>query len=535
MYWVNYYSLMSSLYPVETDSAVDNQYVKLLTDGGYMDYYGVSGCYVMRPPLYKMWEQVQSYMNEEFETMDVENCYFPMFALRKNLEIEKEHVQGFSPEVAWVTHVGSLDALEDLKEQKSTEVDGTVTKSSLAEPLALRPTSESIMYPSFAEWIRSHNQLPLKYNQWSNVVRWEFKQPTPLLRSREFLWQEGHTCHATSEGALKEVKEVLDFYHQVYRELMAVYTIRGEKTKSEKFPGADLTTSIEAIIPQNGKAIQAATSHFLGTHFSEMFKINFTDKDEKIKFVFQNSWGLTTRSLGIMLLSHMDDKGFVLPPKIASTQVVLMMVGLNKNLSQQDKDNLHAHCVRIVSQLKKLGLRVKFDDDNSKTLKQKFERYESLGIPLRIEVGPKEQKNSQIAVCKRNDGKKQVLTIVNDNYEAITNLLFQIQSEMYNKNRQTVLNRLKISLNYSDLIANLNQKCVSLIPLCNTDTCEEQCNLRMKAQDLTATKTLCKPYDIQELGVGQVDGLPAVFQNGPEKCIHCQVETTQFVLYGRSY
>ena len=218
---------------------------------------------------------------------------------------EKDHIEGFAPEVAWVTKYGTSD---------------------LSEPIAIRPTSETIMYPAYAKWITSHRDLPLKLNQWTNVVRWEFKHPTPFIRTREFLWQEGHTAHATKEESDTETFDNLEFYRKVYEELLAVPVRKGIKTESEKFAGGDFTTTVETWIYENGRAIQAATSHNLGQNFAKMFKIEFEDKKNEKKLVYQTSWGLTTRSIGIMTMFHGDDKGLVLPPRVASVQVVIVPI-----------------------------------------------------------------------------------------------------------------------------------------------------------------------------------------------------------------
>ena len=259
-----------------------------------IDFYDISGCYILRPWSYSIWEAIQDFLDGQIKTLGVQNCYFPMFVSEARLNAEKDHVEGFAPEVAWVTKSG----------------DGE-----LNEPIAIRPTSETIMYPAFANWIHSHRDLPLKLNQWNNVVRWEFKHPTPFLRTREFLWQEGHTAHATLAEADKEVMQILGFYAAVYEELLAVPVIPGKKTEKEKFAGGHYTTTVEAYIPGTGRAIQGATSHNLGQNFGKMFKIEFEDQNGQKAIPWQNSWGLTTRTIGVMVMVHSDDKGLVLPPR----------------------------------------------------------------------------------------------------------------------------------------------------------------------------------------------------------------------------
>lgn len=263
--------------------------------------------------------------------MGVENCYFPLFVSKDRLEKEKEHVEGFAPEVAWVTKSGDGD---------------------LAKPIAVRPTSETIMYPAFSDWIKSHRDLPLKLNQWSNVVRWEFKDPTPFLRSREFLWQEGHTAHVSFEDANTMVMQALDLYKRVYQDLLAVPVIPGYKTEKEKFAGGHTTTTVEAYIPMSGRAIQGATSHNLGQNFGKMFDIKFQDEKGESQIAWQSSWGLTTRTIGVMVMVHGDDSGLVMPPRVAPLQAVIVPI-ISKKLTSEVAD---PYCHSILKELESLGV-----------------------------------------------------------------------------------------------------------------------------------------------------------------------------------
>lgn len=263
--------------------------------------------------------------------MGVENSYFPLFVSQNRLEKEKDHVEGFAPEVAWVTKSG---------------------ESELAEQIAIRPTSETIMYPAFSDWIKSHRDLPLKLNQWSNVVRWEFKDPTPFLRSREFLWQEGHTAHSTFEEADEMVMAALDLYKQAYQDLLCVPVIPGYKTKKEKFAGGHQTTTVEAYIPISGRAIQGATSHNLGQNFGKMFDIKFQDEKGESQIAWQTSWGLTTRTIGVMVMVHGDDKGLVMPPRVAPLQAVIVPI-LSKKLTSEMAD---PYCTAILQDLEAQGV-----------------------------------------------------------------------------------------------------------------------------------------------------------------------------------
>jgi prolyl-tRNA synthetase len=268
----------------------------------------------------------------QIRKLGVENCYFPLFVTQDRLEKEKDHLEGFSPEVAWVTRSGSGD---------------------LNKPIAVRPTSETIMYPAFSDWIKSHRDLPLKLNQWSNVVRWEFKYPTPFLRSREFLWQEGHTAHATYDDAQVMVRQALELYRGVYEDLLAVPVIPGYKTEAEKFAGGLQTTTVEAYVPVAGRAIQGATSHNLGQNFGKMFDITFQDAEGKTETAWQTSWGLTTRTIGVMIMVHGDDTGLVLPPRIAPLQVVIVPI-VSKKVTI---DDVAAYCDELLKDLNNAGVR----------------------------------------------------------------------------------------------------------------------------------------------------------------------------------
>lgn len=263
--------------------------------------------------------------------MGVDNCYFPLFVSQDRLEKEKDHVEGFAPEVAWVTRSGECE---------------------LAKPIAIRPTSETIMYPAFSDWIKSHRDLPLKLNQWSNVVRWEFKDPTPFLRSREFLWQEGHTVHTTFEEANEMVMKALGLYEKVYQELLAVPVIPGYKTEKEKFAGGHSTTTVEAYIPGSGRAIQGATSHHLGQNFGKMFDIKFQDEKGNSQIAWQTSWGLTTRTIGVMVMVHGDDTGLVMPPRVAPLQAIIVPI-ISRNLTEEVAN---PYCDAILADLNAQGV-----------------------------------------------------------------------------------------------------------------------------------------------------------------------------------
>ena len=293
-------------------------YSQVVVAGELIEYYDISGCYILRPWAYSMWERIKDFFDAEIKKQGVENCYFPLFVSAARLEAEKDHIEDFAPEVAWVTRSG---------------------QSELDVPIAVRPTSETVMYPVFANWIRSHRDLPMKINQWCNVVRWEFKHPTPFIRSREFLWQEGHTAFAGKSEADLEVRRILELYRRVYEELLAVPVVPGVKSEKEKFAGGLYTTTVEAFIPQTGRGIQGATSHCLGQNFAKMFQIEFENKTGGRSMPWQNSWGCTTRTIGVAIMVHGDDKGLVLPPRVAPQQVVVVTIP-NTKLSPEDAQRL---------------------------------------------------------------------------------------------------------------------------------------------------------------------------------------------------
>lgn len=321
-------------------------YTQAITLSEMIDYSDISGCYILRPWAFFIWESIQRWLDDEIKKYGVQNSYFPLFVSERALATEKDHVEGFAPEVAWVTKSGTSD---------------------LAEPIAIRPTSETIMYPFFAKWIRSHRDLPLQLNQWCNVVRWEFKDATPFLRSREFLWQEGHTAHATFDEAQERVLSILELYRKVYEELLAVPVVKGIKTEVEKFAGGHQTTTVEAYIHGSGRAVQGATSHNLGQNFGKMFKIFYEGEQGERAIPWQTSWGLTTRTIGVCVMVHGDNKGLVLPPRVAPIQVVICPIAI-KNL---DYAELITYSNRIHAALKAVNIRVEVDDRRVRCVSQR--------------------------------------------------------------------------------------------------------------------------------------------------------------------
>ena len=387
-------------------------YSQIITKGELIQYYDVSGCYILRPWSYFIWEQIKDYFDAKIRKLGVQNCYFPIFVSKAALEREKTHIADFAPEVAWVTRSG---------------------QSELAEPIAIRPTSETVMYPSYARWIQSHRDLPMKLNQWNNVVRWEFKHPQPFLRTREFLWQEGHTAFANYDEAAAEVYQILDLYADVYKRLLAVPVIKGRKTEKEKFAGADWTTTIEAFISASGRGIQAATSHHLGQNFSKMFAIEFEDPEtNQKKHVYQNSWGLTTRTIGILTMVHGDNNGLVLPPPVAFYQVVIVPCGITASLSKEDEAKLYEKCRAFEAELSAAGVRVFGDYKENVSPGWKFSHWELKGVPLRIELGPKDMAQAKFVAVRRDTLKKETFDKACLAH-TVTKLLEQIHDDLFAK------------------------------------------------------------------------------------------------------
>lgn len=471
-----------------------------------IDYYDVSGCYILRPWAFKIWEGIQFFLNKRIVDSGVENCYFPMFVTEEALNKEEDHLEGFAPEVAWVTKSG---------------------QSELKKPIAIRPTSETIMYPAYANWIQSHRDLPVRLNQWTNVVRWEFKHPTPFIRTREFLWQEGHTAHETEEEAKDEVYDKLESYAKTYEELLAVPVVRGLKSKKETFAGANYTTTVELFVKANGRGIQGATSHMLGQNFSKMFNIDFEDRDQKKAHVWQTSWGFTTRSIGAMIMVHGDDKGLVLPPRVAPIQVVVIPI-----IQKKGSDDVLAKANEIGDQLKAAGVRVRVDDRDSYKPGWKYNHWELKGVPLRIEIGAKDLEKGACIVARRDTGAKDSLEF-EGLAETTAAKLETIQGEMLEKARQDREDNTAKADNWTDFMAAINEKKIVLAPWCEEVKCEEIVNDRTKEESQAASdagedvltgaaKTLCLPIEQDALPEGA-------------KCFCCGETATKFALWGRSY
>ncbi|XP_030413346.1 bifunctional glutamate/proline--tRNA ligase isoform X6 [Gopherus evgoodei] len=483
---------------------------QVITKSEMIEYYDVSGCYILRPWTFFIWETIKDFFDGEIKKLGVENCYFPMFVSQAALEKEKTHIADFAPEVAWVTRSG---------------------KTELAEPIAVRPTSETVMYPAFAKWVQSHRDLPIKLNQWCNVVRWEFKHPQPFLRTREFLWQEGHTAFATYEDAAEEVLQILDLYARVYEELLAIPIVKGRKTEKEKFAGGDYTTTVEAYVSASGRAIQGATSHHLGQNFSKMFEIVFEDPKipgEK-QFAYQNSWGLSTRTIGVMTLIHGDNMGLVLPPRVACVQVVIIPCGITNSLSEEDKEALMKKCNEYLKRLLRVNVRVRADLRDNYSPGWKFNHWELKGVPIRLEVGPRDMKNGQFVAVRRDTGQK--LTFAEHEAEdKLRHILEEIHANLYNKAFEDLTNHMVVANNMEDFQKELEAGKIVQIPFCGEMECEDWIKkTTARDQDLEpgapsmGAKSLCIPFKpLSEL------------QHGA-KCVCGKNPAKFYTLFGRSY
>ncbi|MBL8015050.1 MAG: proline--tRNA ligase [Candidatus Doudnabacteria bacterium] len=388
-----------SLTPRSTSQS--DWYTEVITRAKLADYSPVRGCMVIRPYGYAIWERIQAEMDKRIKALGVQNAYFPVFIPYSFLQREADHVEGFAPEVALVTHVGDKE---------------------LEEKLVVRPTSETIIYEMFKDWIQSYRDLPLKVNQWCNIVRWE-KRTTPFLRTTEFLWQEGHTAHATREEADEMVKAGLDMYAAFAEEFLAIYSIKGRKTEAEKFAGAEYTTTFECMM-KDKKALQSGTSHLLGQGFAKAFDVQYLGEDGDKHYAWTTSWGLSTRIIGAIILMHGDDKGLVLPPMIAPTQALIVPI-----FKAENKDAVAEYISKVEASLKQQGIRYEVDwSENSPGWK--FSEGEMRGIPLRIEVGSKDMDAGVVTVVKRTDSQKQQVQL-SDLESTLPNLLETIQTEIY--------------------------------------------------------------------------------------------------------
>ncbi|ASZ14943.1 proline--tRNA ligase [Chitinophaga pendula] len=394
-------------------------YNDLILKGGLADYSAVKGCMVIKPYGFGLWEGMRDVLDRKFKETGHQNAYFPLFIPKSFLSKEAAHVEGFAKECAVVTHY----RLKNDPGGAGVVVD---PEAKLEEELIVRPTSETIIWNTYKDWIQSYRDLPLLINQWANVVRWEMRTRL-FLRTAEFLWQEGHTAHATADEAIAETKQMLDVYADFAENYMALPVVKGVKSASERFAGAVDTYCIEALM-QDGKALQAGTSHFLGQNFAKAFDVQFSNKENKLEYVWATSWGVSTRLIGALVMAHSDDEGLVLPPRIAPLQVVIVPIFKGEEQKAKLDDRIHS----IIKELKALGISVKYDDSDNNRPGWKFAEYEMKGVPVRIAIGARDLENNVAEVARRDTKEKQSFSL--DNLaNSIKDLLEEIQQNMFNK------------------------------------------------------------------------------------------------------
>ena len=473
---------------VEAITSMNEDFAQWYTDvvkkAELIDYSSVKGCMIIKPDGYAIWENIQAELDKRFKETGVENVYMPMFIPESLLNKEKDHVEGFAPEVAWVTHGGS---------------------NPLQERLCVRPTSETLFCDFYKNLIQSYRDLPKLYNQWCSVVRWE-KETRPFLRSREFLWQEGHTAHATAEEAEARTVQMLHVYADFCEEVLAIPVVRAQKTEKEKFAGAEATYTIEALM-HDGKALQSGTSHNFGDGFAKAFGIQYTDKDNKLQYVHQTSWGMTTRMIGAIIMVHGDDSGLVLPPKIAPVQVMVIPI-------QQYKEGILEKASELKVRLLAAGVRTKLDD-TEKSPGWKFSEQEMRGIPIRIEIGPKDMEAGQCVLVRR-DTREKTIVALDELEEKTKELLESIQSDLFAKAKAHLDEHIYDAHNYEEFTQCIQEKQGFIRGMwCENQDCED----RIK-EDFAATAR-CMPFDDQE----EISSV----------CVCCGKPAHKLVYWGKAY
>jgi prolyl-tRNA synthetase len=461
-------------------------YLQVLVKSEFMDYTDVSGCIVFRPAAYGAWQTIVNATDAEFKRAGIDDVYFPMLIPEKFLKKEAAHLKGFVPEVAWVTHAGD---------------------TKFSERLAVRPTSETIMYASYAKWVRSWRDLPIQHNQWNNVLRWEFKHPTPFIRSREFLWNEGHSVFATEEEALEERDVILGIYQRILKDYLALPGIVGIKSDKEKFAGAVATYSVEHVMP-DGWAIQGPDWHHDGQNFSKAFDIKFLDKEGNTQYAWQNTYAISTRELGLMVATHSDDKGLVLPPKLAYIQAVIVPI-----YKKENADAVNKYVKGIFKELSN-DFRVRIDDRDGYSPGYKFNDWELRGIPVRIEVGPKEVESGKLVLARRDTGEKSECKS-GEIKARLGELLEQIHKSMYAKADAFLKANVHTVASYDEFKKTLNEKKgIIHAPWCGSVECED------KIKEETGAKITNMPLEQGSVG---------------DRCVYCGKKPKCMANFARSY
>lgn len=425
----------------------------------------VRGCMVIKPYGYALWENMQQVLDRKFKDTGVENAYFPIFIPKSFFEREAEHVEGFAKECAVVTHH---------RLEQDPKTGKLIPAGPLDEPLIVRPTSETIIYDTYSKWIQSYRDLPLLINQWANVVRWEMRTRV-FLRTMEFLWQEGHTAHASKVEAEERALQMIEVYKDFFEKYLAIPVIAGRKTESEKFAGADYTLCVEAMM-QDGKALQAGTSHMLGQNFAKPFEVKFLDEKGENQYVWQTSWGVSTRMIGGLIMTHGDDKGMVMPPKVAPIQVVVVTIHTNA----EEKEVVVAKAKSLADIIKAQGVSVKIDQRDERP-GVKFFEWEKKGVPLRLEIGPKDVAKNQVVAVRRDNGEKEIITVA-ALAAKVPVILETIQDNLFNRALNRRLDNTKEINDYSEFKKELVEKDIFVLAhWCGDAACEEKIKEETKA------------------------------------------------------
>lgn len=470
---------------VKKEENFSEWYNQLVLKAELADYGPVQGTMAIMPYTYAIWERIQAIFNERIKSTGHQNAYFPLFIPESLFKKESEHLKGFTPELFWVTHSGDRE---------------------LGERVAIRPTSETIIYHFMSRWIRSWRDLPMLLNQWCNITRAEIKDTKLFVRTSEFLWQEGHTAHETKEDAEKEVMIILNFYKELAEDYLAIPVLIGKKPESEKFAGAVYTTTIEGVMP-DGKALQLGTSHYLGENFSKHFGVSFLDRESKTSNVHTTSWGMSTRMIGALIMLDSDDMGLILPPLIAPIQVVIVPI----LFSTEDKAGILKVANDLKSRIEKASIAVKLDDREERSPGFKFNYWEMRGVPVRIEIGPKDLKEESIVIARR-DTKEKIKVKNSEAVKAVKKLLDGIQKSLLERNKKFMNQKIFDAKTY-DEFRELIKKGFVKVNWCGSEECDK--NIK---NDTTATNRVI-PFDEKKKG----------------KCIYCGKSTETIAYFARSY
>ena len=457
-------------------------YTDIVLKADLADYTDTKGCIAIKPYGYAIWENIQKYADDKFKKSGVKNIYLPVLIPESLLNKEQEHVEGFAPEVAWVT-MGGQEVLE--------------------ERLCIRPTSETMFSTLYSKWVKSWRDLPMVYNQWCNVLRWE-KETRPFLRSREFLWQEGHTIHSTEKEAVERTLQMLEIYADVIENLLAIPVIKGRKTDKEKFAGAIDTYTVETLM-HDGRALQAGTSHYLGQNFTKSFNVKFQNKNGEDEFAYQTSWGISTRLIGAVIMAHGDNRGLKLPPRVAPIQAVIVPIAMNKEGVKEKAEELG----RLLSEKYRIEC-----DTRDYTPGYKFNDWEMKGVPIRIEIGPRDIENGECVFVRRDTHEKTTIRL-NEIEIKLGEILEQIQENMYNQCKENMKKKTSIAHTLDEFIEkiNTNQGFIKTM-WCGSQECED------KIKEQTGAHARCIPFKQECVG---------------EKCVVCGKPADTFIIWGRQY